>query len=297
MDKLKKICIYFLLLFLLQSALFAQNTKLILDRVSKQPIPYATVTCTETGFATMANQKGEWIFPDSIHCKTVTVSCAGYEKLVVASTEQRIILSPLIVHLQEVQIGGKEEELLIDNIEKLNCSYGFIPEKISVTYASYIANPAGTSGWIKELSFHVSSFHRPDLDVPVRIRFFEWNEQQQMPGKEISAQNFIYYPQKKGWNKIDMRNLQQEIPADGVVVAFELISAGPEHYHHFTFKDAHQQKQIGRYYGWNLTASCCTDCSIKGFHMYQEQWLQPSVKTDQRIWAPAVKLKLKYYHQ
>jgi hypothetical protein len=244
----------------------------------------------------MANEKGEWIFPDSVQCKTIMISCAGYHSITTFLATNTVVLSPFVVSLGEVEIGGKEKELNIDNVEKINCSYMFNPENFSVTYGSYISNPVGKSGWLKELSFHVSTVHPPDLDVPVRIRFFEWDADKLMPGKEISTRNFIIMPKKKHWNKIDISDLKQEIPANGIVVAFELISIGPEHYHTYTYMDMNKKKQTGRYYGWHLTASCCTDCEVQGFTFSNEKWRLWYNKTKANKWAPAVKLKMKYYN-
>lgn len=273
----------------------AQKRYSIIDSSTNEPIPYASVSCIETGFTTMANEKGEWFFPDSTSCKSIRVSCAGYNSVELIQGREVIVLSPFILRLTEVTVGGKKEEVNIDNIRKTNCSFGFNPEKFSATYGAYLPNPVNKAGWIKELSFHVSSFHKPDLNVPVRIRFFEWDETFQLPGKELSTNNFILKPSKKSWNKISFEKIYQEVPANGVVIAFELLSAGPEHYHEFTYTDKNKVKQKGKYYGWNLTASCCAECEILGFHYVGNKWFLWNKIGGNRNWAPAVKFKMNYY--
>lgn len=285
----------FWIFFLSYNNCLAQKTYLILDSATNEPIPYASISCKEARFFTMSNEKGEWKIPDSITCKTVLVSCSGYNPVETSFQTQTMKLSPLVIQLNDVEIGGEKEGVVIDNIHKLNCSYGFKPEEFSTTYSAYLSNPVKKRGWVKELSFHVSSFHKPDLDVPVRIRFFEWNEISQMPGEEISTGNLILKPSKKGWNKINLEKTYQDFPANGIVVAFELLTAGPSHYHEYTYRDQNKSKHTGKYYGWNLTASCCSDCEIKGFHFAGNKWILWNKIGGNRIWAPAVKLKMNYY--
>ncbi len=273
----------------------AQKKQRIVDSSTKGPIPYASVSCIETGYTTMANEKGEWMFPDSIRCKSVRVSCAGYNTVELIHGKDDIVLSPLIIRLTEVTVGSKKEEVSIDNIRKTECAFGFNPEKFSTTYGAYLPNSVKKAGSIKELSFHVSSFHKPDLDVPVRIRFFEWNEKTQMPGEEISTSNLILKPSKKGWNKINLEEAYQDFPENGIVVAFELLSAGPSHYHEYKYRDKNRNKQTGKYYGWYLTASCCSDCEVKGFHYGADKWYLWNKIGGNSFWAPAVKLKMSYY--
>lgn len=275
----------------------AQKKNFIVDSITKEPIAFATVVCNEAGTMLMSNEKGEYFFADSVTgCETVIISCAGYQTKKVKASARTVLLAPLIVDLPVVSVGSEKKESIFHNINKLNCSFGFIPDKFSVTHASFLPNPVGKSGWLKELSFHVSTFHKPDLEVPVRIRFFEWDETTQLPGKEISTTNLIIKPTKKNWNKLNLEKLKQEIPANRIVIAFELISAGPEHYHEYKYTDKQKQKHTGTYYGWNLTASCCTDCGITGFSFINNKWLLRKGTTRSNEWAPAVKLKMNYYN-
>lgn len=288
--------LFFWLFFLSFNYGFAQKTYLILDSATNEVIPFVSISCTEAGFFTMSNEKGEWRIPDSITCKTILVSCSGYKTIEISFLTKIIKLSPLVIQLNDVQIGGEKENAAVNNIQKLNCSYGFNPEKFSTTYGAFLANPVNKRGWVSELSFHVSSIHKPDLDVPVRIRFFEWNEKTQLPGEEISTTNLILKPSKKGWNKINLEQAYQDLPASGIVVAFELLSAGPSHYHEYTYRDQNKNRRTGKYYGWYLTASCCSDCEIKGFHFAGNKWTLWNKIGGNRNWAPAVKIKMNYYN-
>lgn len=284
----------FWLSFLLFNNSFAQNTYVILDSATNEAIPFASISCKETGFFTLSDEKGEWTMPDSITCKAFLISCSGYKPVELFFPVKTVKLSPLVIQLQDVEIGGERENVAVDNIQKLNCSYGFSPEKFSTTYGAYLGNPVKKRGWVRELSFHVSSIHKPDLDVPVRIRFFEWNEKTQMPGEEISTSNLILKPSKKGWNKINLEKAYQDFPENGIVVAFELLSAGPSHYHEYKYRDKNRNKHTGKYYGWYLTASCCSDCEVKGFHYGADKWYLWNKIGGNSFWAPAVKLKMSY---
>lgn len=291
-----RILSFLFLLLLLYHSGFAQKKNLIIDSLTREPVAYASIACNETGYSTMANEKGEWIFPDSVQCKTITVSCAGYKTNLAVSSINVVVLAPQIINLQLIEIGAKEQEISFNNLKELNCVYGFQPDKVSAVFAAYLPNPLKKNGWVKQISFHVATVHKPDLDVPVRIRFFEWDENNQLPGKEISTQNFIIKPKKRNWNSINVEKMNQEMPANGIVVAFELISAGPEHYHEYKYSDMEKKKHTGTYYGWYLTASCCTDCEIQGFTSHNEKWRLWSSKTKANKWAPAVQLKMKYYN-
>ena len=288
--------LFFLFTLNLSSQLLtAQKVNVILDSLSRERIAYSSITCEQTGISIMSNAKGEWQVLDSLaNCKTFTISCAGYETKFNVKAGEFIVLAPRIITLKPVLIGGKEKEIEYNNITKLNCSFIFDPEKRSTMYASYLPNTLGKTGSLTQLSFYVSNFHKPDFKVPVRIRFFEWDKVTQLPGKEISTQNLILYPKKKHWNNINLKHLEQEIPVNGIVVGFELISAGKEHYHTYTYIDQEKKNHTGVYYGWNLTASCCTDCEIKGFRLIEGKFSSFTWGVN-KSWAPAVKLKMKYY--
>lgn len=275
---------------------FGQNKNLILDSLTKEPVAFASITCNEIGTSFMANERGEWVISDSLaFCVTVTVSCAGYKSKTIRISEvNKVLLSALVVEMPAVEIGSVETEVSVDNIKKLNCSYGFKPDLGSITYASFLPNPTNKHAWLTKLSFHVSTIHKPDMEVPVRIRFFEWDELTNLPGKEISTTNLIIKPQKKHWNTLALEKIKQEVPANGIVIAFELISAGPDHYHKYEYKDVHMGKLQGIYYGWFLSASCCHNCSMIGFSYVNNKWT-PWNKVTGLNWAPAVKIKMKYY--
>ena len=117
-----------LLLFLVTGLANGQSiSSLIIDSVTKKPVPYATVQLNNRGMIT--NEEGRFKFSISENIKptdSLFISCIGYNgigKPLEQFTDSLIYLSPKAIELKEVIVSNKEYtpkeilELVEDNIE------------------------------------------------------------------------------------------------------------------------------------------------------------------------------------
>lgn len=287
-----------LIIFLLCSYIFfGQQSFKVLDSQTAEAIPFATISdkC-KSKFTLMSDKQGNFIIPDSIikYCNEWTISCVGYESILnfVPAKLKTVLMARKTLELAPVTIGTNKkyyEVSIAGNTSR--CSYGFNPDFLSVIYATYVPNSTGKSGYISSLDYFVSNHHTPDFNVPVRIRFYQYDTISRLPGKEISNINLIVYPKKTKWNTVDIDSISQHFPAEGIVVAYELINAGSDFIHSYKVKtNEEKRKQTRFYYGWNLGVSCCNDCGNIGFSFFGNTWY-----VNQNKWAPFVRLKIMYY--
>jgi hypothetical protein len=52
----------------------------------------------------------------------------------------------------------------------------------------------------------------PNLQIPIRLHWYEWNNDLRMPGKELTDSNIIVYPYKSGWNDFELPDKTIEFP-------------------------------------------------------------------------------------
>ncbi|WP_373519709.1 carboxypeptidase-like regulatory domain-containing protein [Pricia sp.] len=119
----------FLSMFYSASALQAQSlSSVIIDSVTKNPVPYATVQLNNRGMITNEEGRFKFSFDQNIRENdSLFISSIGYESLgkpISEFTDSVIVLRPKAIELKEVIVSNKEYtpreiiELVEDNIEK-----------------------------------------------------------------------------------------------------------------------------------------------------------------------------------
>ncbi len=128
MPNLRKIILISLLLCT-TAALQAQNlSSVIIDSITKKPVPYATVQLNNRGMITNEEGRFKFSFDSAIGEKdTLFISSIGYESIgkpIGEFTDSVIVLSPKAIELKEVIVSNKDYtpreiiEMVEDNIEK-----------------------------------------------------------------------------------------------------------------------------------------------------------------------------------
>lgn len=103
-----------LLLFL--TALFSISafgqTKTILDKDSKEPVPYVNISVSDEKIEFNADESGQFTLPKSDQSKTVRFSAVGYDaaSLKVSEMQDTIYLESKPIALNEVVIGSRKKE-------------------------------------------------------------------------------------------------------------------------------------------------------------------------------------------
>ncbi|MBU2948062.1 carboxypeptidase-like regulatory domain-containing protein [Zobellia uliginosa] len=120
--------LFYLFLFFTSFQHAQSLTSVIVDSVSKKPIPYATVQLNNRGMITNEEGRFKFLLKDAVEATdSLFISCIGYESIgrpISEFTDSLIYLRPKAIELQEVIVSNKnytpEEiiELVEDNIEK-----------------------------------------------------------------------------------------------------------------------------------------------------------------------------------
>ena len=140
---------YFLFGFLMSitPTLLAQNlSATILDSISKEPIPYATVLLNNKGVITNEEGKFSFILDGSIQkTDSLVISCIGYKsvaKPLLKFNTSTILMSSKAIELREVIVSNKNYtadeimELVEDNLEK-NYSSDYTKKKLFYRNSSF----------------------------------------------------------------------------------------------------------------------------------------------------------------
>ena len=121
---------YLLAFFLFSSTVqHAQSlTSVIVDSVSKKPVPYATVQLNNKGMITNEEGRFKFLLKDDIKATdSLFISCIGYESMgkpISEFTDSLIYLKPKAIELREVIVSNKNYtpreiiELVEENIQK-----------------------------------------------------------------------------------------------------------------------------------------------------------------------------------
>lgn len=155
--------------------LFSQTlNSRILDSVTQEPIPYATVLLNNKGVIT--NEEGRFSFLIDEKVKetdSLFISCIGYESIskpLNQFKENRILMSPKAIELNGVIVSNKnyspEEiiDLVEENLQK-NYRYGFTKKRLFLR-ETYQNNIIKTDYRIKEST--IDALNRSFLDSVVR---------------------------------------------------------------------------------------------------------------------------------
>lgn len=199
----------------------------IIDSASGQPLPFASIIFTQSQKFVYANAKGELSFnKDSVKANdTLIVSYLGYLDTRVKALD--IIKKPVI------KLSPSSRQL--SNVVVENCSsvkqskanyyrgrpssyIGPGPET-KIIIISHYTNDKKVQGYISKISFYSSV----NSSIPVRLHWYEWNNVEQKPGKELTVTNLLYYSSKHGWNDFNIPEKAFYYDTSGIVLGIEFI--------------------------------------------------------------------------
>ena len=113
----------------------------IIDSISKEPVPYATIIYKNRGM--ISNEEGRFSFlyrSDSQPTDTLTISCIGYKTIARPLTQFKdsvIFMSPKTIELKEVVVSSKNytaEEIIEKVKENIQKNYNFNLTKKRIFY-------------------------------------------------------------------------------------------------------------------------------------------------------------------
>ena len=163
-------------LFLHSPAIIAQSlTANVVDSVSKEPIPYATILLNNKGVITNEEGNFTFILNESIkESDSLFISCIGYESVAKQLSEfktAQILLSPKAIELKEVIVSNKNYtadeiiDLVEENLEKNYILDDYTKKRLFYRNSSF-NRMTKTNFTIKEST--IDAFNQKFIDSVIR---------------------------------------------------------------------------------------------------------------------------------
>jgi CarboxypepD_reg-like domain len=238
---------------------YSQKQIHVVDSLTGKGLPFATIECFEKKWGLYTDSAGFASIPENMLQETHKVSYVGYQpKEINFTTTNTITLNRLPQKLEDVTVVScKETTIEKLEVKELGNNYlGFTPKNIGNFWAIYVPNNIGRSGYLKSLGHNAEGVsNKENPDAPVRIRFFEYDTITKLPSTEISDDDIIVSPKKRRRVTYDLTEYKIQVPANGIIVAFEMFDAGSEY--HYTTKSKWQDGTIRtmEHYGWFLKSA------------------------------------------
>lgn len=225
------------LLFLLFSlTTYAQQTFVVKNEITKEPIVYGSIYTTDGTFKINSEKDGSFIIPNEFLEKTFVFDAVGFElkegKLTSETTiTTTIYLNPKSEVLEEVVIIPMKQTktLKVGQIKRSNFTYGSNAGAESWSFGRYFPYEKNMEEipFLKEVRFDLMSENKPST---YGIRIYETDEEG-FPVK-LLHDDLIIGRAKKG-SKVsitDISDLKIIIPKKGVLVVFEWINIEENYY-------------------------------------------------------------------
>lgn len=200
---------------------YSQTKGVVKDSLTGSPISYVSVWVENENIGTTSEENGEFSINVNEKNKNLIFSVLGYQKKMLKVSEAGIVLmSPASLELNEVFIVNKKEnrQIEIGKIKKLAEAFDKGP-RLDAKFFPYSEAYKKTK-WIQKVTILTDS--RIDNST-IKLHLYEVGENG-YPGKELLAKDFIISIERGiHENKIDLSDLNLEMPQNGIFVAFERL--------------------------------------------------------------------------
>ena len=289
-----------LVLFFCFHIAHAQNiTARVIDASNNRPLGYAIVLYHSQQHVIYTDVSGYFsINKDSLEKKdSVTVQFVGFQKISIAAVDLKdglvIKMIPKMQSLQPVIVSNCRKTETYELNKKRGRIKQYIgpgPETKLVIISRY-DNITGRVGYINKISILIDE-KSPNMQVPVRLRWYQWDVDAKMPGKELTDTNILVYPYQQGWNDFELPAKTIPCPKDWLVFGLEFIYT-PEYKLQFdSLKSATQKIQwlSDMQNRWSLSMQYVKDENESGFYMinngdvtryakkYDRYFIRPALK-------------------
>lgn len=303
---MKKCLLLLFLLLALKS--FSQNVHVtVIDSATGRPLPYAAILYNNNKSFLYTDSAGAFTLNiDSLKkTDTLYIEFLGYKPVFVAANslqEQTVIkmvqqpteLNPVVVsNCRRIQ-----NYVLNRRVGAIKNYIGPGPETKIIIVGHYL-NKKQKAGYIQSISFYDETYSGKVI-VPVRLRWYEWNEVTQKPGKELTSTNIIIYPYKKGWNEFTMPEKTAYYPLNGIVFGFEFIYP-VEYVYQYRMIGSPEQKLSwlsDMSHRWSLGMQTSRDEEQNGFYSINNNAFESYSERSNRFYMkPAIKFVVAHCEQ
>lgn len=213
----------FLSLFFLISLTFSAQTKgIVLDSVSRKPIPYVNIWVENENIGTTSEENGEFSIGTTEKNKNLIFSVLGFEKKIIkVSAASQVELKPIAYQLDEVVLSRRHEtkEKEIGKIKGVIFQAFENGPRIDIRFFPYSTAYKKTK-YIKKVTIFADSRIEK---TTVKIHFYNVDANG-FPGEELLNKDLIVTLKKGVFkNRVDVTEFDLKMPKNGIFVGFEKL--------------------------------------------------------------------------
>jgi len=294
---------YFLLFWILPFLSYAQfiNCK-VQDAETKQPLYYATIYYGKQPAITFSDSAGNFFIRAEIlkEKDSIKIEFIGYKTLRFSSNE---IEEGKIFHIQKS--SNNLQDVIIKNCKeyeekkidyeysiKFGNHYSAAPKARMIFVGKY-DNKTKETGFITEIKFHVNTFPLVHIDysLPLRIRWYSWDEFNQKPLKELTDTNLIVYANKRGWSKISIPDKFLYFDQNGIVIGIEFLYPSNLEKEYFSIADSKEINKWTIKHELSVGMGNCKD--NEGFIQFKNSFFINFKSYNQESLKPALNFTIK----
>ena len=218
--------LFYTILLVLFCCTIKAQTFIVLNAVTKEPVPFATVLARhnqEPVSQDYCNQDGSVKISVSNY-DVLEISCIGFMDKTIkkADVGAEVLLQPNAFELDEVVITGSANVVAVGYADKKMFDSG--GTAAGFTDAVYITNTTGNAGYIKSFLFKII---KAKNRFAYRLHFYKPTVGGHHPGDEVTPANIIGFVEKgaKGLAELDLSAYNIKFPEEGLYVGVEGLGA------------------------------------------------------------------------
>jgi hypothetical protein len=223
----------FVSLFLLFTAVaFSQIVQgVVIDSLTQDPVSFANVvlqykdsgvSCDDEGIfeIDLKNEKGVLLISSVGYVtKKIDLSTVSREGIVVSLQEQPHELDEVVIDFSTLKYTGIKN-LGLPKKAKVQMGLSFGTE-----FCALIKNPYHKGGKLQAVSLALKKNSDFDYLATYNIRFYEYDEAAQEPGRELYGKNLIVQPENRSYVlKVNVDSLGIVFPRNGICIGVEIIN-------------------------------------------------------------------------
>jgi hypothetical protein len=233
----KRLLLLVLFLAFSSNLVWAQTTQikgLIVDKDTKEPLPYTSVGLKEEQIGALSNEHGVFIVPAPTKNAqdTLLVMALGYfRKTVVVkrgvNVESLVVeVRKRVVELQGVTVQGGKIKNLDLGARTSTPGEGMIQGLPGSQYAFFVKNDKKKRlGNVRTVSFYIGENGFPR--EPFRVRLYKADGNYNSPNTDLLTENVVVSaPQGGQWYTVDLTPYNIPAPEEGFFVAMEWVVSG-----------------------------------------------------------------------
>ncbi|MDX1940881.1 MAG: carboxypeptidase-like regulatory domain-containing protein [Saprospiraceae bacterium] len=254
---------------------------IMIDSLTKEPIPFAAIQLKNTEIGTTSNVEGnfELEIPFDRRHDTLFISCLNYQTKAIPADQLKekdnlIALFPISYELAEVVVQGKPKRTERLGVYSKQSSSQFSPW-IGHQIAVFIPNHDKSKGQLKKVGIYLTDWGKPN--APFRIRIYNMG-QDSFPDQDILKESLVIKAEKKGWFWYDISSYDVYFPENGAFIAMELVFTDKKYYWHHWFGEGEKREKRTRY-GSTIGLTKKTDDSWTFFKRtsWKKSFINPSL--------------------